>query len=653
MSVEQLSVNTIRTLSIDGVQQANSGHPGAPLGAAPMAYVLWQDFLRFNPKNPTWPGRDRFVLSPGHASMLIYSLLHLTGYDMSLDELKNFRQWGSKTPGHPEFFHTDGLDATTGPLGQGAAMTVGMAIAEAHLAARYNRPEHEVFDNYTYAIVSDGDLQEGVNHEVASLAGHLKLHKLIWLYDDNDVQLDTATSKTFTDDTTKRYESYGWNVLMVEDGNDLQAIRDAIKTAQTSDKPTLIRVKTVIGFGSPRAGTSKAHGEPLGADGVAATKEALGWTYPPFTVPDEVRAHMDATERGAQFEAQWQAKQDAYRAAHPDLAAELDTMLQRGLPADLADKLPTFDVGGKALATRAASGKVINAVAESVPGLMGGSADLSGSTKTTIEAQGAMQPGDMGQRNVYFGVREFGMSAIANGMSLYGGLRPMVGTFLVFADYLKPALRLSALQMQPVIYVLTHDSIGLGEDGPTHQPIEQIASLRATPHTHVYRPADANETAAVWQMALERKDGPSVLALSRQDLPILPRNASGVRKGAYVVRDAEHAQVILIATGSEVAVALEGADALASEGIGARVVSMPSMEVFREQDRSYIDSILTPGVKRVAIEAASPLGWHEWTGADGAVIAMQGFGASAPAKTLYEKFGFSAQNIVKVVKGLL
>jgi len=651
--IPQLSVNTIRTLSIDGVQAANSGHPGAPLGAAPMAYVVWQDYLRFNPQHPEWPGRDRFVLSAGHASMLIYSLLHLTGYDLSLDELKNFRQWGSKTPGHPEFFHTPGLDATTGPLGQGAAMTVGMAMAEAHLAARYNRPEFPIFDNHTYAILGDGDLQEGVNHEAAALAGHLRLNKLIWLHDDNQVQLDTPTSKAESDDIAARYVAYGWNVQKVTDGNDLDEIRAAVKAAQTSDRPTLIQVRTVIGFASPRAGTSKAHGEPLGAEGVAETKAALGWDYPPFTVPEEVKAHMDARERGAKFEADWNALMDGYRAAHPELAAEVDAMLARELPANLADALPSYEVGGKGVATRNASGEVINALAKVLPGLMGGSADLSGSTKTTIKDGGEMQSGSMAGRNVLFGVREFGMAAAANGLSLYGGLHPMVGTFLVFADYLKPAFRLSAIQMQPVTYVLTHDSIGLGEDGPTHQPIEQIAMLRAVPGAHVIRPADANETAAAWQMALEYDKGPTALALTRQDLPILPRNHAGVKKGAYVVRDAEGAQVILIASGSEVSLALDSAEALAAEGIQARVVSMPCMEVFRTQDRSYRDSVLTPGVKRVAIEAAAKGPWYEWVGTDGAVIGMDTFGASAPASVLFEKFGFSVQNVSKVVKSVL
>ncbi|EYB68958.1 transketolase [Deinococcus phoenicis] len=652
--LDQLGVNTIRTLAIDAVQRANSGHPGAPLGMAPMGYVLWQKFLHHNPKNPEWAGRDRFVLSAGHASMLIYSLLHLTGYDMPLEDLKNFRQWGSKTPGHPEFFHTKGLDATTGPLGQGAAMTVGMAMAEHHLAAQYNREGFPVFDNYVYSILGDGDLQEGVNHEAASLAGHLKLGKLIWLHDDNQVQLDTATFEAVNEDTAERYRAYGWEVLRVQDGNNLAEIENAIRQAQTNkDQPTLIQVRTVIGFGSPRAGTSKAHGEPLGEEGVRETKAALGWEYPPFTVPDEVRAHMDATERGAQWEADWQAMMERYRAEYPELGAEVMALLERKLPANLAEALPSYEVGGKAIATRNASGEVINALAKVVPGLMGGSADLSGSTKTTIKDGGVLAPGHYQGRNIYFGVREFGMACAANGLALYGGPRPLVGTFLVFADYLKPAFRLSAIQMQPVTYVLTHDSIGLGEDGPTHQPIEQLAMLRAVPGAHVIRPADANETAAAWQMALEYGKGPTALALSRQDLPVLPRNHAGVKKGAYVIRETEGAQVILIASGSEVSLALDAAEALAGEGISARVVSMPCMEVFREQDASYKASVLTPGVKRVAIEAASKQPWYEWVGQDGAVIGMDTFGASAPAKVLFEKFGFSVPNVVKVVKSIL
>lgn len=650
----RLSINTIRTLSIDAVQAANSGHPGAPLGMAPMGYVLWQDFLRHNPAHPEWPGRDRFVLSAGHASMLIYSLLHLTGYqEMTIEDIKNFRQWGYHTPGHPEFFHTKGLDATTGPLGQGAAMTVGMAMAEAHLAARYNRDGFPIFDNYTYGILGDGDLQEGINHEAAALAGHLKLGKLIWLHDDNHVQLDTPTDKAESEDTAARFRSYGWNVLKVEDGDNVEQIRAAIEEARSqTEKPTLIQVRTVIGFGSPRAGTSKAHGEPLGAEGVAETKKALGWDYPAFTVPDEVAAHMNARAKGAQLEADWEKLMADYRAAHPDLGKEVDALLARELPSNLADLLPSYEEGGKAVATRNASGEVINALAQAVPGLMGGSADLSGSTKTTIKDGGEMQAGQMEGRNVLFGVREFGMAAAGNGLSLYGGLRPLVGTFLVFADYLKPAFRLSAIQMQPVTYVLTHDSIGLGEDGPTHQPVDQLAMLRSVPGAHVIRPADANETAAAWAMALEYDKGPTALALSRQDLPILPKNHEGVKKGAYVLRDAENAQVILVASGSEVSLALDSAAKLAEEGVAARVVSMPCMEVFREQEQSYRDSVLTPGVKRVAIEALSPQPWHEWT-LGGPIIGMTTFGASAPAKVLFEKFGFSVENVVKVVKEAL
>ncbi len=653
-SPEQLSINTIRTLSIDGVQAANSGHPGAPLGMAPMAYVIWQEFLRHNPGNPQWPGRDRFVLSAGHASMLIYSLLHLTGYDMPLQELKDFRKWGSKTPGHPEFFHTPGLDATTGPLGQGAAMTVGMAMAERHLAAQYNREGFEIFDNYTYSVMGDGDLQEGVNHESAALAGHLKLGRLIWFHDDNRIQLDTATEKAESEDTAERYRAYGWEVLKVEDGNNLEEIRAAIINARNNtSQPTLIQVRTIIGFGSPRAGTSKAHGEALGQEGVAATKAALGWDHPPFTVPDEVAAHMNARERGAQQEQEWQALMDRYRAAHPDLGQQVDALLARELPANLEDSLPKYEVGGKAMATRNASGEAINALAAVVPGLMGGSADLSGSTKTTIQDGGVLNYDHYAGRNVYFGVREFGMAAAANGLSLYGGVRPLVGTFLVFADYLKPAFRLSAIQMQPVTYVLTHDSIGLGEDGPTHQPIDQLAMLRAVPGAHVIRPADANETALAWQMALEYEKGPTALALSRQDLRILPRNAEGMKKGAYTVQDAENPAVILVASGSEVGLALDAAEALGQQGTAVRVVSMPCMEIFREQDRGYRDSVLTPGVRRVAIEAGAKSPWYEWVGLDGAVIGMDTFGASAPAEVLFEKFGFSVENVVKVVKSIL
>lgn len=652
--LERLSINTIRTLAIDAIQAANSGHPGAPLGSAPMGYALWQHFLRFNPNNPDWMGRDRFVLSIGHASMLLYSLMHLTGFpEMTLEDLKNFRQWGYHTPGHPEFRHVQGIDATTGPLGQGIAMTVGLAMAEAHLAARFNEPDFPIFDNYTYALAGDGDLQEGISHEAAALAGHLKLGKLIWLHDDNEIQLDTVVSKVESDNVAQRFRAYGWQVLRVEDGTDVTAICAAIAEAkQHTTQPTLIQVRTVIGYGSPRAGTSKAHGEPLGAEGLLETKKALDWEGEAFFVPPEVREHMDATERGAAAESEWNDLLERYKAAFPARAEELTQLLEGTLPTDLSDLLPSYEVGGKAIATRAASGDVINAIDRAVSGLFGGSADLSGSTKTTMKAQSDFGAENYSGRNVYFGVREFGMSAAANGVSLYGGLRPMVGTFLVFADYLKPAFRLSALQFQPVIYVLTHDSIGLGEDGPTHQPIEQLAMLRAVPGARVIRPADANETAAAWHMALEYTSGPTALALSRQELPILPRNHAGVKKGAYVLHDAEDAQVVLIASGSEVNLALQSAHQLAEEGIHARVVSMPCMEVFRAQPSTYRNSVLPPQLPRVAIEAASKQPWHEWV-AGGAIIGMEGFGASAPAEVLFEKFGFSVSNVVKVVKELL
>lgn len=653
MEISQLSINTIRTLSIDAVQKANSGHPGAPLGMAPMAYTLWTRFLRVSPQNPFWMGRDRFVLSAGHASMLIYSLLHLTGYDLPLEEIQNFRQWGSKTPGHPEFHHTKGLDATTGPLGQGAAMSVGLALGEAHLAARFNRPELEVFSNHTYAIVSDGDLQEGVSHEAASLAGHLGLGKLIWLYDDNNVQLDSMTDMSFTDDTTGRFEAYGWHVQSVADGNDVSALEQAIEAARVeTGKPSLIRVKTVIGFGSPKAGTPKAHGEPLGAEGVKATKEALGWTYPDFFVPEEVKADMNLLEKGNVLEADYNAKLERYKAAHPELAETVSQILEGKLPPNWSDAIPTFEVGSS-MATRDASGAVINALAPKLPMMLGGSADLSGSTKTTITGEAFLKTHDFGGRNLMFGVREFGMSAAGVGMALYAGLRPYVGTFMVFSDYLKPSVRLAAMMNQPVVYVLTHDSIGVGEDGPTHQPIEQLASLRSIPNMAVLRPADANETAAAWQIALERGNAPTALILTRQKLPVLGRNFAGARRGAYVMQDSSNAQIILIASGSEVQLALESAKALEAQGIGARVVSMLSMELFNAQDDAYKNSVLTKGVRRVAIEAASPFGWHAFVGLEGAVIAMNGYGASAPADILFEKFGFSVENVVRVVKGLL
>ncbi len=652
MSLETLSINTIRTLAMDAVQKANSGHPGAPMGMAPMAYTLWQNFLRHNPKNPNWMGRDRFILSAGHASMLIYSLLHLTGYDLSLDDIKNFRQLHSKTPGHPEYGYTAGVEMSTGPLGQGFSTGVGFALAEAHLAARYNKPGFELFNNYTYAIVSDGDLMEGISHEAAGLAGNLGLGKMIYLYDDNGISIEGHTDIAFTDDSMQRFEAYGWHVQKVADGTDTAAIADALKAAQAvTDKPSIIAVRTVIGHGSPnKADSHDAHGAPLGGEEIKLTKQNLGWeATEDFYVPAEVKSHMDASEAGAQLEAAWNDLFARYTEQYPQEAAELKLVLEGNLPENIEELLPTFD---KPLATRAASGQSLNAIAKVFPGLIGGSADLAPSNNTELKGVNWIKKGDYSGRNIHFGVREHGMAAALNGITLYG-IRAYGGTFLIFSDYLKPSLRLSALMGIGSIYVLTHDSIGLGEDGPTHQPIEQLASLRATPNVLVFRPADANETAAAWLVAIENKTRPSALALSRQNLPILPRNIEGVRKGAYPVRDVENPDVILIASGSEVSLALKGAEALDAEGIKAKVVSMPSMELFREQDSSYKNSVLNPGVKRVAIEAASPLGWHEFVGLDGAIIAMPGFGASAPADLLFKEFGFTAENVVQTVKGIL
>ncbi|GGJ46378.1 transketolase [Deinococcus roseus] len=652
MSLETLSINTIRTLAMDAVQKANSGHPGAPMGMAPMAYTLWTQFLRHNPKNPKWLGRDRFILSAGHASMLIYSLLNLTGYDLSLDDIKNFRQLHSKTPGHPEYGYTAGVEMSTGPLGQGFATGVGFALAEAHLAAVYNKPGFELFSNYTYGIVSDGDLMEGISHEAAGLAGNLGLGKMIYLYDDNGISIEGHTDIAFTDDSVKRFEAYGWHVQKVADGNDTAAIAEAIKAAQAvTDKPSIIAVRTVIGYGSPnKADSHDAHGSPLGADEIKLTKANLGWEFEEaFYVPEEVKTHMDATEAGAKLESDWNDLFARYSEQYPQEAAELKLILEGKLPDNIEELLPTFD---KPVATRAASGQALNAIAKVFPGLIGGSADLAPSNNTELKGVNWIKKGDYAGRNIHFGVREHGMSAALNGITLYG-LRAYGGTFLIFSDYLKPGLRLAALMGIGSIFVLTHDSIGLGEDGPTHQPIEQLAALRATPNVLVFRPADANETAASWLIALENKTRPSALALTRQNLPVLPRNIEGVRKGAYPVKDVENPDIILIASGSEVALALQSATALEAEGIKAKVVSVPSMELFREQDASYKNSVLNPGVKRVAIEAASPLGWHEFVGLDGAIIAMPGFGASGPADLLFKEFGFTTENVVKTVKGLL
>jgi transketolase len=670
--LDQLCVNTIRFLSVDGVQHANSGHPGLPMGAAAMSYVLWTRFLRHNPIDPTWPDRDRFVLSGGHGSMLLYSLLHLTGYDLSLDEIKNFRQWESKTPGHPEVGPTPGIEVTTGPLGQGFAMGVGLAMAEAHLAARYNRPDHTIIDHATYGIVSDGDLMEGISHEAASLAGHWRLGKLIYLYDDNRISLAGTTDLTYTEDVTKRFESYGWQVLLVEDGNDVAAITAALTAARAdTTRPSLIRVRTIIGFGAPhKQNTFEAHGSPLGPDEVKAAKENLDWPVePPFYIHSEALAHFrEVVKQGQAQQAVWQAKFEAYTAAYPDLAAEFTRVLKGDLPEDWNQGVPVFPAG-KGQATRVSSGQVLNALAAKVPQLLGGSADLNPSTNTALKGLGdfesAALPREHTQgavggvwsyagRNVPYGVREHAMGSLSNGLALHGGVIPFTATFLQFADYMRPAIRLAALMEQRVIFVFTHDSIFLGEDGPTHQPIEHLAALRAIPNLTVIRPADANETAVAWQIAAERQHGPTALIFSRQALPTFDRAvvapAEGVRKGGYVLIDTEGTpDIILIASGSEVALAAGARDELARRGIKPRVVSLPSWELFDAQPRDYRESVLPPHVKaRLAIEAGVAQGWHKYVGDEGKIMSIERFGASAPAGVLAEKFGFTVDAVVTV-----
>jgi transketolase len=662
-ALAQLAVNTIRILSIDAVQKANSGHPGLPLGAAPMAYVLWQRHLKHNPKDTRWPDRDRFVLSAGHGSMLLYSLMHLYGYDLSIDDLKAFRQWNSKTPGHPESFMTEGVEATTGPLGQGAANAVGMAIAERWLAARYNRPGHTIVDHYTYALVSDGDLMEGVSGEAASLAGHLKLGKLIYLYDDNKISLDGPTSMSFTEDVARRYEAYGWHVLKVEKGDtDVDAIDAAISAAKAdTTRPSIILVRTTIGYGSPKkAGTSEAHGSPLGADEVKATKQALGFDpNKEFDLPAEAVAHMrGAAERGAQQQAEWQARFDAWSRDNTELAAEWRMALANELPAGWADALPKF-TPKDGLASRQSGGKALAAAASKIPWLIGGDADLSTSTNTAIA--GGSFDGQTGEgRNIHFGVREHAMGAIANGFAYHRGVRGFTATFFCFADYERPAIRLAALSHLPVTFVFTHDSVALGEDGPTHQPIEHLASLRAMPNLWVIRPGDANEASEAWRMALERTTGPCTIVLSRQKLATLDRNvfapAEGARKGGYVLRDAGGAapKAILIATGGEVGVAVEAQDKLAAAGIPTRVVSLPCWEAFSEQPQSYRDQVLPPTITaRVSIEAGATFGWQRWVGTSGITIGIDRFGGSAPGAAALEKLGITADAAVTAVKQLV
>jgi len=655
--VDQLAVTTIRTLSIDAIERANSGHPGAPMGLAPVAYLLFTRFLKHDPSDPGWPDRDRFVLSCGHASMLLYSALHLTGYDLPLEELENFRQWGSRTPGHPEVGLVPGVEMTTGPLGQGTATSVGMAVAEAHLAVEFNRPGDRVVDHRTWVLCSDGDLMEGVSSEAASLAGHLRLGRLVWIWDDNRITIEGGTDLSFSENVPARFAAYGWRVLEVDDGNDLDALSAAFETAVADDgRPTLIRVRTHIAWGAPtKQDSASAHGAPLGADEVRATKRAYGWPEDEtFLVPPEVAARCrEAGARGADAHRGWQTAVDAWAEGHPDLAREWRRRLARELPVGWTDALPSFDANGAKIATRAASGKVLAALAPVLDELIGGSADLAPSNKSLIDGGGDLLAQTPGNRNFHFGIREHAMGAILNGLSLHGEFRPYGATFLVFSDYMRPAIRLAALMEQPVIYVFTHDSIWVGEDGPTHQPVEHILALRVIPGLVVVRPADANETAAAWQVAIERSAGPTALLLSRQGLPVLEeaRNAGadGVARGAYILVDGEGGapQIVLVATGGEVSLALDAHRELVQRGIRVRVVSMPSWELFAEQTDDYRRQVLPPSIPRLAVEAGVTLGWRDVVGDNGAVIGIDRFGASAPGAEVAQHLGLTAEAIVK------
>ncbi len=660
---DELCINTIRFLSVDAVQKANSGHPGAPMGASPIAYVLWDRFLKHNPGNPKWPNRDRFVLSAGHASMLLYSLLYLTGYDLSLDDIKQFRQWGSKTPGHPEYGLTPGVETTTGPLGQGFANGVGMAIAEHWLSGHYNRHNHQIIDHYTYAIVSDGDLQEGVASEAASLAGTLHLGKLIYLYDDNDISIEGNTDIVFMENVAQRFQAYGWHVLGPLDGMNTEVIEWAIRTAQLEkDRPSLIICRTTIGYGSPnKAGKASAHGEPLGIEEVRLTKDNLGWPYPElFAVPPEVLAHFREAEiRGKQWEDEWKVAYDVYAKEYPEEARQLHEDLSGNLPNNWMDALNNICVGvSKSVATRVVSGQIMNAIAKEIHSFTGGSADLAPSTKTILKEHGYFGFEEHFDHNLHFGVREHAMGAIANGMALHGGIIPYASTFLVFYDYMRPAVRLAALMNARVIFIFTHDSVGIGEDGPTHQPIEQLVGLRSVPGLVVIRPADATETVEAWKCAIQNK-GPTAIVLSRQNLPVLDRAtlapASGVGRGGYVLWESNEApDAILIGTGSEVHIALEAGRMLQANGLSARVVSLPSWELFDAQPLEYRSMILPPKLRiRVSIEAASPMGWEKYVGLDGIAIGVPHFGASAPAGDIYQKFGLTAERIVEEVNNLL
>ncbi|KKK38147.1 transketolase [Mesobacillus campisalis] len=659
-NIETLAINTIRTLSIDAINQANSGHPGLPMGAAPMAYALWADHLNHNPVNAKWFNRDRFVLSAGHGSSMLYSLLHLAGYDVSIDDLKSFRKLNSKTPGHPEFGHTDGVDATTGPLGQGIANAVGMAMAEAHLAAKFNQKDFPVIDHYTYALVGDGDLSEGISYEAMSMAGHMKLGKLIVLYDSNDISLDGELNLSFSEDIQKRAESVHWQYLRVEDGNDVEAITKAISEAKmNTEQPTLIEVRTIIGYGSPKvAGTNKAHGAPLGVEEAKATKQAYGWEYEEdFYVPEKVKEHFESLKSvGIQAERDWNALFKGYKKAYPQLANELENAIAGKGLVDVKDIL-TFDPD-QAVSTRVASGKAINHFVKIVPSMFGGSADLSNSTMTDINGEAAFAVENYAGRNVYFGVREHAMGAAGNGMAQHGGVKPFVSTFFVFNDYLRPSIRLAALQKLPVTYVFTHDSIAVGEDGPTHEPIEQLTALRAIPGLTVIRPSDANETASAWAYALQNTEGPVALILSRQNLPVFEEtkaNIDHLSKGAYVLTETnEHPDVILIATGSEVSLAVEAKAELEQEKVSVRVVAMPSWELFDGQTANYKESVLPAEVtKRVSIEMGISLGWERYVGPEGKMMSIETFGASGTGAAVMELFGFTVGHVVQNVKDLL
>jgi transketolase len=661
--LEEQAINTLRFLSADIVQKANSGHPGLPMGTATLAYVIWTRHLHFNPRNPHWANRDRFVLSGGHGSALLYSLLYLSGFDVSMEDLKSFRQWGSITPGHPEYGLTPGVEATTGPLGQGLANGVGMAVAEAQLAAEFNRPGHKVIDHFVYAIVTDGDLMEGVASEAASLAGHLGLGKLIYLYDDNRITIDGSTDLAFTEDRAGRFAAYGWQVLRVEDGNNVEEIDFALRQAKQDPRPSLILCRTHIGFGLPtKQDTAKAHGEPPGLEELNGAKQKLGWPLEPsFYIPEEVLALFRwAVERGKHLETAWKAERKAYREAYPELDQELERRLNGKLPTNWEKTIPVFPADPKGMATRAASGKVLNALANAIPELMGGSADLAPSNNTWISGLPDFQKATPEGRNFHFGVREHGMGAVVNGMAVHGGIIPYGATFLVFSDYMRGALRLSALSHYPSIWIFTHDSIGLGEDGPTHQPVEHVAALRAIPNLVVLRPADANETAEAWRVAIKRRQGPTALVLTRQAVPVFDRQAlgaaEGLRRGAYVLADFGQgtADILLMASGSEVSLIQEAGVRLSAEGLKVRLVSFPSWELFADQDAAYQEKVLPANIPvRLAVEAGVSQGWERWTGSQGAILGVERFGASAPYQTIYEQYGLTVCNVVELAHTLL